>query len=110
MYKFSTNIHQCLSVIPELLWLLSTLRTLQHDCNVIKVTWHSEPFEFDFSDVKAKTLACIQHAHASLQQTLTDFMYGKIAAVVDFYTTSSKKLYGQDHFVQMCNLVEVKEM
>uniref|UniRef100_A0A1I7RZM0 DNA-directed DNA polymerase n=1 Tax=Bursaphelenchus xylophilus TaxID=6326 RepID=A0A1I7RZM0_BURXY len=95
--------------VAEAVRLAVGLRKLAQETKVVRVFWFREPYEFDFTEVKRNTLESIKEMRDKLHSKASTFLYDTMKDIVDFYTWSSRKLYGQDQLVQMYKLVEVRD-
>ncbi|KAI6215163.1 Dynein heavy chain at 62B [Aphelenchoides besseyi] len=83
---------------------------LENQTKMICTIWFSEPYEFDFTNVKSQLLNSMRECRKVLHNDITSYIYGRIKIIVDYYTISSQKLYGKDQFSQMYNLVGIRDV
>ncbi|KAI6188211.1 hypothetical protein M3Y98_00329700 [Aphelenchoides besseyi] len=86
------------------------LIVLENRTKMICTIWFSEPYEFDFTNVKNQLLNSMRECKKVLHNDIISYIYGRIKIIVDYYTISSQKLYGKDQFSQMYNLVEIRDV
>ncbi|KAI6177004.1 Dynein heavy chain at 62B [Aphelenchoides bicaudatus] len=95
--------------VDDALKLKKELHALERKTKLIRVIWCSQPYEFDFTNIKTQLMNTIRECIRTLNIEVTNFVYDQIKKIVDFYTISSQKLYGVDQLVQMYNLVFTRD-